>query len=190
MAKDVFKKINEDQKARQRRNAINQMNRRGTNLFFNAIESGKIDDVYRLVQEGAQLDARTTAGGVLAVMGANVPYAVGATPLHAACLLGSPAIVSFLLEKGADVQARDNEGQTPLDYAILSHSYYEQEFNRKLSSRLTFQSSVDKAQGRVEDVENVILKLLKRGAKPGMFALPDKFKDQTPPSPGFDPPSL
>lgn len=176
MAKEIFKRANEDQKARQRRIAINQINRRGTNAFFQAIESGKLSQVEQLYNEGARLDARTTARGMFSNMMANVPYAVGATPLHAACLLGSPDIVAFLIENGADVRAKDDDGHTPLDYALLSHSYFEQDFDRKLSSRFTFQSTVDKAQVRVEQYENVVMQLLRHGGKTGMFALPDKFK--------------
>lgn len=182
MAKELFKRANEDHKARQRRVAINQINRHGTNMFFEAIESGKVAEVEKLYDEGARLDVRTTAQGFISNMTVKVPYSIGATPLHAACLLGSPEIVSFLLDQGADVRAKDNDGHTPLDYAILSHSYYEQDFDRKLSSRFTFQSSVDKAQNKVEEYEKVILQLQRRGARTGMFALPDKFKaGSTPP---------
>ena len=186
MAKEFFKRANEEQKSRQRRIAINQINRHGTNMFFQAIESGKIEDVEKLYDEGAKLDARTTSRGMFS---GNVPYGTGATPLHAACLLGSPDIVSFLIARGADVRAKDDEGHTPLDYANLSHSYYEQDYDRKQSSRFTFPSTVEKAQGKVEDYEKVILQLQKRGAKPGMFAMPDKFKADKPAMPPR-PPSL
>lgn len=180
MAKEFFKRATDDQKTRQRRIAINQINGHGTNMFFQAIESGKLDNVMKLFDEGAKLDARTTAQGFISNMTVKVPYSTGATPLHAACLLGASDIVTFLLDNGADVRAKDNDGHTPLDYAILSHSYYEQDFDRKLSSRFTFASSVEKAQSKVEDYEDVILKLQRRGARTGMFALPDKFKPDAP----------
>ena len=189
MAKEFFKRANEDQKTRQRRIAINQNNGHGTNLFFQAIESGKLSEVEKLYDQGASLDTRTTAQGFISNMTVKVPYSTGATPLHAACLLGSPEIVSYLLDQGADVRAKDNDGHTPLDYAILSHSYYEQDFDRKLSSRFTFQSSRDKAQNKVEDYENVILQLQRRGARTGMFALPDKFKPDAPRKPPAPPAS-
>jgi hypothetical protein len=176
MAKEFFKRANEEQKTRQRRIAINQINRHGTNMFFQAIESGKIEEVEKLYDEGARMDTRTTSRGVFSSMTVNVPYGTGATPLHAACLLGQPDIVAFLLARGADVRAKDDEGHTPLDYAILSHSYYEQDYERKQGARFTFQSTVEKAQAKVEDYEKVVLQLQKRGAKLGMFAMPDKFK--------------
>jgi hypothetical protein len=176
MAKEGFKRVNEDHKARQRRTAINQINRHGTNMFFEAIESGKLEQVAQLFEEGARLDVRTSTQGFISNMTVKVPYSTGATPLHAACLLGSPEIVQYLLDQGADVRAKDNDGHTPLDYAILSHSYYEQDFDRKLGSRFIFQSTVEKAQNKVEQYEDVILRLQRRGARTGMFALPDKFK--------------
>ena len=41
----------------------------------------------------------------------------GATALHQAVEGDTPAIVRALIDKGADTQAKDNEGQTPRDYA-------------------------------------------------------------------------
>jgi hypothetical protein len=175
MSREIFKRASEETKLRQRREAINRTNIHGTNMFFEAIESGRLDEVRKLYREGAELDTRTTARGFISSMTVSVPYGTGATPLHAACLLGAPDIVEFLIEKGADVRAKDDEGHTPLDYAILSHSYYEAEFDRKASSRFAFQRTVDKMQSKVEDYEKVILQIQRHGGKPAMFALPEKF---------------
>jgi hypothetical protein len=183
MPREFFKKASEDKKARQRREAINRTNRHGTNMFFEAIESGNIDEVRKLFYEGARLDTRTTVRGFLSNMTVNIPYGVGATPLHAACLLGDPSIVSFLIDRGADLRAKDQDGHTPLDYALLSHSYYEQYFEQKSAARFTFPGTVQKAQSKVEDFESIILMLQREGCKPGMFALPGKFKPSTPPQP-------
>ncbi len=43
--------------------------------------------------------------------------AFGATPLHWAALKGQLEIASYLLEKGADADARNNAGETPLQVA-------------------------------------------------------------------------
>ena len=40
------------------------------------------------------------------------------TPLHSAAWYGHTAIAEMLLEKGADVNARDVNGKTPLQLAI------------------------------------------------------------------------
>ena len=41
----------------------------------------------------------------------------GQTPLSWAARDGHEAIVKLLLEKGADIKAKDNNGQTPLSWA-------------------------------------------------------------------------
>jgi ankyrin repeat protein len=39
----------------------------------------------------------------------------GATPLHGAVLFGETETVKLLIQKGADVNARNNQGVTPID---------------------------------------------------------------------------
>lgn len=52
----------------------------------------------------------------------------GRTPLHACCLLGDDAIMRLLLKKGANVRVQDNDGNTPihfaLKYAIQTTKFY------------------------------------------------------------------
>ena len=48
----------------------------------------------------------------------NAPVHNGVTPLHIAAALGRKEFCAKLIKYGADVQARDNAGQTPLDYAV------------------------------------------------------------------------
>ena len=49
----------------------------------------------------------------------------GATPLMIAAGAGTPAVVRYLLEKGADVNARDREGNTVLAYAEERREFFE-----------------------------------------------------------------
>jgi len=44
----------------------------------------------------------------------------GRTPLHNAAANGHKEIVELLIAKGVDVNARDNDGYTPLDWAIMN----------------------------------------------------------------------
>ncbi len=178
-----FNRKSAEQKATERKAAINQPNRHGTNLFFNAVESNNIGDVTQMLREGADIHARTTGRGFISNMTASVPYGVGATPLHAACLLGSTDIVNLLIEKGASVHAKDDAGHTALDYAILSHAYYQTDLERKETSKFTLKHFVNKAASRLDMFENVITTLLAHGAKPGMFEMPGRFK----PAAGIDP---
>jgi len=48
----------------------------------------------------------------------DVKTNAGQTPLHLACEAGKPYMVSFLLEKGADIEAQDEEGMTPIFSAL------------------------------------------------------------------------
>lgn len=169
-------KEKKERKERERREALNRPNRHGTNLFFKAVESGKLSEVAQGLREGADIMARTTQRGFFSSMAASTPYNIGATPLHAACLLGSPDIVSFLIEKGADPEAKDDAGHTPLDYAILGHGYYQSDLAKKESSRFVMQRFVDRAADRVEKFEQIIEKLLSCKVQPAMFEMPEKFK--------------
>lgn len=47
----------------------------------------------------------------------NISTTYDGTPLHAAVLWGTQAVISLLLEKGANIDAQDSKGRTPLDLA-------------------------------------------------------------------------
>ncbi len=74
--------------------------------ILKAAESGKVEQVRHLLDRGANPNART--GDDCAI------------PLHIAAAQSSPEICRTLLQAGAQVDAKDSENVTPLDYAILS----------------------------------------------------------------------
>ena len=45
----------------------------------------------------------------------------GYTSLHYACMSGTPDVVKLLIDKGADVNAADKKGATPLMLAVKSN---------------------------------------------------------------------
>ena len=67
--------------------------------LIHAIQSGDLPSVQRLVNKGANVEAKDASG---------------ATPLFAAIEWGDPSIVKFLLDHGARVDAKDENGTTPL----------------------------------------------------------------------------
>lgn len=106
----------------------------GETLLARAAALGKADDVRRMVNEcspGAELMAeaglRAAEGNrvnvleVLARRGMGADTQVNGVPLlHAAAQNGACDAMRWLIERGAQVNARDAEGATPLIHAVLS----------------------------------------------------------------------
>ena len=76
------------------------------NQFAVAIESGDLDAVKALVQGGANADTLIDYG----------EHKI--TPLMKACWDGEQEIAAYLIENGADVNATDDAGETPIFSAI------------------------------------------------------------------------
>jgi len=69
-----------------------------------------------LVENGADVNATTTPGIETGAFMRDV-RTKGETPLHRAAAYGDEAIISYLLEHGADKSARDANGDSPLTWA-------------------------------------------------------------------------
>lgn len=81
-------------------------NSKGKTPLFIACQRGAVAAAERLLDLGAQV---------------NTTVCNGATPLHAACeRKGNAGLVKVLVERGADIEAQDNIGWTPLHYASES----------------------------------------------------------------------
>src|SRR5271167_4947459 len=72
--------------------------------MFRAIRANQLDELKSLANAG----------------GANVKDKLQTSPLHFAALYGNAASIKTLLEAGADPNALDNRGATPLVYAAYS----------------------------------------------------------------------
>jgi ankyrin repeat protein len=70
--------------------------------LYEAIASGRFEEVRDLVLDNVDLDEKT----------------LGQTPLHQAILLGRQDVARLLIDRGADVNAQDEEGRRPLHYAV------------------------------------------------------------------------
>ena len=69
-----------------------------------------------LVEHGAGVNARTVAGKETGAFMRDV-RTKGETPLHRAAAYADPEIVEYLLAHGADREARDAHGDSPLSWA-------------------------------------------------------------------------
>jgi len=79
--------------------------------LIEAIEKGDIEAVKEYLAAGTDVNA----GGGLDDNGEPLLW----TPLHLAAMGGHKEIVELLIAKGAEVDANHDEGETPLDFAIL-----------------------------------------------------------------------
>lgn len=75
-------------------------------ILATAARQGDEDRVRSLIADGRTIDRRLQ----------------GYTPLHWAILFGRVAIVNLLIDAGADVNARGNEGQSAVELAVTSSS--------------------------------------------------------------------
>jgi len=178
--RDIFRRASESEKAQKRMEAANKTNLRGTNELFRAIERGAHSDVVKLIEDGADIHARSKSQSIVSNMMFRVPYAAGSTPLHAAALLGHFNIADTLLRHGADPNVRNNEGHTALDYALMSHAWFEDSLAKKQQSSVTLARFVTAAADKVNIYQRTITLLLARSGKPGLLELPERFKDMIP----------
>ncbi|XP_057657516.1 ankyrin repeat domain-containing protein 12 isoform X2 [Diorhabda carinulata] len=86
-----------------------ERNERGWTPLHEACNHGWYDVAFRLVQSGANVNARGLDND---------------TPLHDAAVNGHLKLVKLLVERGADIYAKNSKGKTPLDVAPVSVKPY------------------------------------------------------------------
>jgi len=80
-------------------------------MLFEACPNGDVDGVKMMIDK---YDAKTVV---------NAKNWAEKTCLHSAAFNGRDKLVAFLQENGADLDAKDEKGQTPLRYAVIQNRY-------------------------------------------------------------------
>jgi len=78
--------------------------------------------IRELVAAGADLNARMAAFSIKSPLGGTKTCPGGATALHLAAATGNAESIRVLLQAGAQVEARAEDGLAPLDYALQQGS--------------------------------------------------------------------
>ncbi len=82
---------------------------------------GEVPSAELLLEHGADVNVRSKPSSLLPITVASLkpnPWGAGGnTPLHLAVLAERPGMVKILLRRKADVDARNDLGRTPVDYA-------------------------------------------------------------------------
>jgi ankyrin repeat protein len=76
-------------------------------VLYDASKNGDLEEAKRAIENGADVNVKNDVDR-------------GLTPLHKACFNGKVAVISLLLEKGANVNAQSKYGSTPLDSACYN----------------------------------------------------------------------
>jgi ankyrin repeat protein len=97
------------------------------NNIFTAAQKGKLDDVRFLQQNGAYINQRSGD--------------YNSTPLMEASLYGHLEVVKFLVEKGADITATDDDGDTAFFYARWGEHYPVIDYLRSQSTSLLYKAA-------------------------------------------------
>ena len=125
--------------------------------LFDAVSDGNIENVKKHIDAGANVNEKDNGG--------NTPIHLHLHPYHGNA--PDKAIVKILLENGADINARTENGFTPLDFAIFIER--RKKLNNEISDLLRSQEAKSGAEtslvvaaslGDVQSIE----KLLKAGA--------------------------
>ncbi|WP_192456715.1 ankyrin repeat domain-containing protein [Musicola keenii] len=88
-------------------------------LFSSSVLANENDNVGNLIWSGENIEVIKIINNNPKLV--NVKNSNGYTLLHLASMVGNTAIVSFIISKGANVNAPDGEGYSPLTRAIANN---------------------------------------------------------------------
>ena len=86
------------------------------NKLLNAAQNDRISEAIDLLDKGANIN--TNKGTDKVKPGQPTFHGCNRTPLHYALIADNPYTATMLINKGADVFAKDEDGHTTMDWAI------------------------------------------------------------------------
>ncbi len=84
------------------------------------MRQNNLESLYLAIREGDIASVQTLLDQDASLVQHRCDY-FGTTPLHAAAAENQVAIAALLIEKGADVNVEDNDGDTPFNTALIYH---------------------------------------------------------------------
>ncbi|APR99067.1 ankyrin repeat domain-containing protein [Wolbachia endosymbiont of Folsomia candida] len=126
--------------------------------LHSAAKHGKLERVRCLIQEGTDINVRSERGyAPYLYEGFDTTVRNGGdyTPLHEAVIHGHIRVVKYLVENGADINAKSKTGRTPLHYAVM-HGGMSCSVNGSINCRLY--GNLDKVKYLVEKGADVMAK--------------------------------
>jgi len=117
--------------------------------LYRAVHIGDIDQIRRNLYWHAEV---------------NKPGPDGLTPLHVAARKGSLVVIKLLLQHGADIEAKDRRGNTPLASALLARNTLVADYLVKQGAKLDANALLDLTVRQGKADRDVIDFLVKQGA--------------------------
>ena len=128
-----------------------------------------MEDLRDATEEGSALEAVKLA--VELGNDVNAANTTGLTPLHGAAYAGANSIIEFLAQRGANVNAKDKFGQTPLSIAERFYPVGLAEFLRPMFFRESTVNLLRKLGAAPTD-RSIEAKLGNGASKPQSAAIP------------------
>ncbi len=147
-----------------------------TPLMWAAVK-GDAEKALDLIAQGADVNAGCGAPRFWL----SHDYTPMTTPLHMAAYHGNRAVVEMLLRHGADMNAKNDAGETPLDCAINMKNSADGRHVRKTRSSWPSQA-LQKSFRKIDDMRRrydaVVGVLAASGATTALYSLPEGFEGQ------------
>ncbi len=146
-----------------------QYDRLGLTPLLHAVINHDREKIEKLLEAGANINQGSGPKTLLG-MAEDVDYPKNTTALHLIAFYPQAEIAELLVQKGAQLDAKDAAKRTPLDYAIMMYQNFGGQKYVKKPWRPGYKQKMEQAEASAEAVINV---LLRAGAEQNDMRIPD-----------------